>query len=207
MSAYRQDSKVRLTYEMRAAELQRGIRSQVDRPFRTSAMATGLLCSVAATLLILGSPTGGGLAATAGFSLFAALVLWSIRRKPRQQILERLGETFTQRLEADEDAFEIHAPDSGKRVPWDFILQWQETQDDFLLYIDAIHVHVIPKRIFPTPEVETTFRQLLQDRIPADGPARFRAAQRGKWLPGFIALGTLLLVLASILEALVRTLS
>lgn len=202
MTAYRSDAQVKLTYALTPDELLASVRAQTRKPVLAMVVPSlALVLGAVAALMLLRLPLGPGLAG-GGLVAFATTLFvgWAFQGT-RRNLQRRASDFATIRLEATEDAFEVHGAESGKRIAWSLVLGWRETADAFLVFVDTGRFHLVPKRAFGGAEAITTFRRLLEDRVPPGGLARLEVERRSAWLPFTVAVAILAVLLGTLVEA------
>ncbi len=202
MSAYRTESHVKLAYEVTREEYVRAVRMDLPGTLvRAVLPGIFLVLATIAGLMALRLALGPWLLAN-GVVLFVvgALVVSSLRGS-RRALDRRWQDLSTMRVEATEDALEVHGGESGKRIAWALVVAWRETDEAFHLFVDPLRFHLIPKRAFPGPETTTALRRLLEDRVPAGGEARRDAARRRAWVPFVVIVGIFAVIVATAVEA------
>jgi len=205
VSAYRSEAHVKLAYELELEDLAGAMR-RAGRAATLRALVPPVALVTALVAGLLGWQLGWltGVLAGVGIGAFGAWLVWWALRVGLRTVRTRWDERKHQRFEATEDAFEIHNRTSGKRIAWDVLLHWTSTEQEILLYVDPQTFHVIPKRVFPSREVQTALERLLDDRIPEGGEAAIAANARGAYAPFVFIVSLLLVVLGTAVEAIAR---
>ena len=93
-------------------------------------------------------------------ALLVVLILsvrWRARRAFRQSKLLRDPAD----IEWDGSRLTFRSDAARSAIPWGDYVKWKENDRLYLIYMSDQQYHVIPKRIFGTPEVERSFRQHL----------------------------------------------
>ena len=206
MSAYRAESVVRVDFTLEVEDFRRAGR---DPEARRQLARIGLFlvvlvaaCAgfVAATRgLAAGGLVGGGLA------LFLAWVArLTFRLDPAKRFGDRWEDIRHQKVEVTDEHFRVEDRTSHKRMTWDLVTHWAETEGYFLVYVDPGAYHLVPKRAFGSAEQATGFRQILADRVPAGGEARIATDRRGAIARLAFLFALLALLIGSLLEAAAR---
>ena len=204
MSAYRKESLVRLSYHLEEDDL-----TVAWLPARKAWIHATRL-SVAATVAGVGAVyvfTLPPLAAVIMLVLLASSAAYfvlevKVTGDPMAAFFAHWEERRRIRLEVTDDVFAIADGLYDSRLSWEVVLHFRETEQAFLVYVTPSQFHVIPKHVFPTPELITTMRQLLTDRVAAGGQSAIDASARTEWIPLAIYYGVFTLLLGGLFEAL-----
>lgn len=206
MSAYREESVVRLSYTIEADDLRAAwlpVRAGWFHVMRLTVAATVALMGVVYVLTLAPVPAAVALALVGALSGYFALKA-KVLADPTDAYGERWEDHRHCTLEVTEDIFAIGNRVTESRIAWELVLHWRETQDAFLIYTSPSHFHVIPRRAFPKKELETTMRQLLTDRVAPGGDAAIAASERMGQIPLAAYYVVLTLVLGAFGEAIAR---
>jgi hypothetical protein len=77
------------------------------------------------------------------------------------------------RLSWDENGLIVESTTGHAITLWSDIVKWRENRRLFLVYTSDIHVRMVPKRAFSTPEQVAEFGHLLRTKVsPRPGVAR-----------------------------------
>lgn len=208
MTAYRSDAQVKLAFALGQDELMRAVRSQTRRAMvRVVVPVLTLVLAAVTGLMLLRLPLVPGLVAAGVVSTLVIAFVAKSLGGTRRLIERRAGDLASITVEATEDALDIRGGESGKRIAWSLVLGWRETDEGFLLFVDAGRFHLVPKRAFPSPESITTFRRLLEDRVVPGGLAKLEAERGRAWLPFTVAVAIVAVLLGTLVEALVAVLT
>ena len=203
MTAYRKETHVKLAYELEQEDFLRAIARQRNGELQKVAPGLAVVLGIVWAGLLWRLPVVGALVGGGAVSAFVLwLVWWALRSSRRVVIREGWEDRRHQRFEASDEAFAIHDRVSGKRISWDLVVHWQETETDFYVFVDGANYHLIPKRVLGGSEVETALRRVLEDRVPEGGAARLAQAKKGSWLPFVTYAGVVALLLGTAAEAL-----
>ncbi len=95
------------------------------------------------------------------FLLFEVLLPYRWRKIYRQQKL--LQKSFQYEFTAD--TFHTFSDYGNATLPWDKFHKWREGKNAFLVYQSDNLFHLIPKRIFESPEAQAQLRSYLTAKI------------------------------------------
>lgn len=206
MSAYREESVVRLTYELELEDLERAWRPRNAEMTRNPRLAAAATVALGGAVYVFTIPAP---AAQIALVASAVLVGW-IMLKARAAFTEEalFGATWESRrhvqVEADESLISFRDRVSETRLEWEVVVHWDETEDAFLVYSTPALFHLIPKHAFSSPEQMTTLRHLLTDRVRGGAEPEIAAVRRTEWIPSVLYYVIFILVIMTAIEAVAR---
>ena len=200
VSAYRTDGTLTLSFTAEREDYRRAMGLG-------QALATGLAWvtpswMLVCALLILHLPHPAGLIASGGLALFVGWLVWFAARHNWKRLAALVSDADRreQRYQLTDDAFEVHNRVSGKKIAWELVMHWRETDDDFLIYVNQGAAHLIPKRILA--DEETALRRILRQRVSADGEASLERHERAAHRNFATRVTVLIVSLGTLLEAI-----
>ena len=201
MSAYRNGSRIKFTFEINLDDVRRASTVLRNRNLAPTLGTAALFGAFVVGLLLWSVPTllGAGLAVGV-----VGVTVWFVRVALSQALTTRVWQDGRRRIdvEATEEALEMSDADSGRRLGWDMLLHWMETETDFYIYRSAFEYHLIPKRELD-PATQVALRHLLVTHLSENKTALRRAA-RLSWVPFVVLVCAWLLAAGAIVEAIGR---
>ncbi|MFK7989469.1 MAG: YcxB family protein [Sandaracinaceae bacterium] len=209
MSAYRQDNTVHVDYVLEPEDLANEWSPLLRRGQKVANLAVGGVLVAAGLVFLVTLPP---LAAAIAFAVGGLAIGWLLSKAKVNVSVENLyGKTWSERrrvrLEADESEFALIDPMIETRLAWDVVVHWDESADALRIYTQANAFHVIPKRAFQSPEQLIALRQLLEAHVSPSGEAKVTRSARDGWGARVMFLGTVGLIVLSIVEAVARLVS
>ena len=161
---------VSVSYQLTQDEVVAALRWELVRNRRTKFfLACGVFVVLCAVLLVAtdpGNDSGWGLLGAGGYLL--ALGAFMVARGPYRSWNRGPGIRGPQSFTLSDSGVEAHSAIAESKARWDLYTEAYETPNAYLLRLaNRRSYYIFPKRVFRSPEDESTFRNLVTQHAEA----------------------------------------